>query len=159
MHYVGQHFQKVFGKPVTAKKSLSKLKHGPTDKWFGAWYELDDHTICGAIIADMPFSAICGTAMALTPAAQAQQMAKTGNFDELSLAVLFEVMNVSSHLFHRAFEKQVTIVQVAAWNGKPPAEVFPKAAMDLMNKPAQRHDLVLEVGGGYGSGVVALGCS
>jgi len=157
MFFVQKHFADLLGRPVTVVKNPAKLKTGPTDKFFGAWYELDDHTICGAIAVDVPLGAIFGTSMALQPASIATNLAKTGNFDELTMEVLFEALNVSSRFFHRTFEKQVTILHVAAWNAKPPAHVFPPEARAILDKPAQRNDFTVTVNG-YGAGTMAMAC-
>jgi hypothetical protein len=152
-----KHFSDLLGRRCTGVFPPQKLKTGPSDIFYGAWYELDDHRIVGAMAVDMNLAAIFGTSLAMVPGAQAQAMAKAGALDALATDCLFECLNVSSRFFHRAFEKPVTIVQSVRSTTKG-AGAYPDEARKLLANPGQRMDIALTVDG-YGTGVVAIACT
>ncbi|MEN9786549.1 MAG: hypothetical protein RLZZ299_1813 [Pseudomonadota bacterium] len=152
-----KHFSDLLGRRCTGVFPTQKLKSGPADVFYGAWYELDDHRIVGTMAVDMNLAAIFGTALAMVPGAQAQAMAKAGALDPMATDCLFECLNVSSRFFHRAFERPVTIVKTVRSTVKG-ADAYPEAARTLLARPGQRMDIALTVDG-YGTGMIAIACT
>lgn len=105
---------------------------------------------------DHALASILGTALAMVPAAQAAALTKAGTLDANATECLFECLNVSSRFIHRAFEKPVTILQVARSNAKG-AGAVPDEARAVFTSPGQRLDIALTVDG-YGTGTLSIAC-
>jgi hypothetical protein len=154
--FVARHFQDLVGRKCSAILTKPPLRTGPTDTTYIAWYELEDHRIVAVMAVDHGLASILGTALAMVPPAQAQALTKAGTLDSNATECLFECLNVSSRFFHRAFEKPVTILQVARSNGKGAAAV-PDEARAVFAAAGQRLDIALTVDG-YGTGNLCIAC-
>ncbi len=155
LHFIAKHFQDLLGRRVSGVLASQRLKTGSTDRWFAAWYELEDHRIVGLVLLDLPLACHMATSFSLVPAAQSLAMVKAGALDTGSTENVFECLNVSSRFFHRALEVPVMIVGVAAHPARPGTPTLPPDARAILTKPSQRLDLTLTVDG-YGSGQVAV---
>lgn len=156
--FILKHFTDLLGRRCTGVLAPQKARTGTTDRWFGAWYELNDQRIVGAVAVDLPLAAALGTSIALVPPAQAAAMVKAGALDAAGVENLFECLNVSSRFFHRAFEHPVTIVGVAPNPPQPKVPPFPADAKRILLQPGQRIDVLLTVDG-YAPGVIAVACT
>ena len=156
IHFVARHFHELLGKKCSAVLTKPPLRTGPTDTTYVSWYELDDHRIVAVMAVDHALASILGTALAVVPAAQAAALTKAGTLDANATECLFECLNVSSRFFHRAFEKPVTILQVARSNAKG-AGAVPDEARAVFVTPGQRLDIALTVEG-YGTGTLSIAC-
>lgn len=156
--FVLKHFTDLLGRRCTGVLTTTKLRTGSAERWHGAWYELDDKRIVGAMAVDLPLAAALGTSIALIPAAQAAAMVKAGALDTMATENLFECLNVSSRFFHRAYEHPVTIVGAVANPLPPGATAFPQEAKRILLQPGQRLDVALTIDG-YGTGTIAIACT
>jgi hypothetical protein len=156
INFVAKHFHDLLGRKCSAVLAKPPLRTGPTDTTYIAWYELDDHRIVAVMAVDHALASILGTALAMVPASQAQALTKAGTLDANATECLFECLNVSSRFFHRAFEKPVTILQVARANLKG-AGAVPDEARAVFASAGQRFDMALTVDG-YGTGNLCIAC-
>ncbi len=152
---INRHFQDLLGRRVNGILSSKKLSVGPADRWYGAWYELEDRTVAGAIAVDHPLAVALATSLGMLPAAQVAPLVAAGKLDQTTTENLFECLNVSSHFFHRAFDCTVTIVAVAPNPPRPGFPTFPADARKILTTSPRRIDLSLPIDG-YGGGLATL---
>ena len=150
-----KHYQDLVGRKVTGTLTTQKVKTGPTDKWFGAWYALEEGQVVGVIAVDLPLAAYFATAFGMIPVGQANTFIKTGVLDTTATENLYECLNVSTRFYHRALERPVVILGVAPHPTRAGVPVLPPEAKAILAQPRKRLDFNLTVDG-YGAGQLAV---
>ena len=140
----------LLGQPVTVTPGTPFVA-GPKTPSIVAVYARDDGAIASAWAADVPLAAWAGAALTLIPANVAQACISQGRLTDMTCENYQELMNVASTLFNvdgSPHTKLLSIHQV-------PLEAVPEGATLLLQKPAGRLDLTIDIPR-YGAGRASL---
>lgn len=129
------------GKPVvTAKGGKSVV----------AVYVNDEKMPVTACACDHPFAAFAGAALSRIPAGVAKDAVKSGEFSEMMLGNLYEIMNICSRLFMDNSSPHLKLDAVYATPDK-----MPDNALAMVAAATGRLDLAISIPG-YGSGSLSF---
>lgn len=109
----------------------------------------DENNPVTACVCDYSFAAYAGSALTKIPKAGAEEQAESGEFSQMIMGNLYEVMNICSRLFmnsetpHLRLEKTYMLADL-------PAEMA-----DMLPKAANQAGFEVEVDG-YGKGVLSF---
>lgn len=129
------------GKPVAADNGSKSVV---------AVYVNDEDAPVTACVCDHSFAAFAGSALTKIPRGGAEDAAKTGDFSDMMLGNLREVMNICSRLFMYNTSPHLRLDQVYA-----SPDTVPEAVRAMLGASKGRGDFSVSIPG-YGAGAVSF---
>ena len=131
------------GKPDTADDTKSLY----------ALFINDEGKHVTACVCDHNFAAFAGSALTKIPVGGAEDAAKSGEFTEMMLSNLHEIMNICSRLFMNNTSPHLRLETVY-----PSADSVPDNARIMIDACQERVDFTVSIPG-YGTGSVSFLCT
>jgi hypothetical protein len=107
--------------------------------------------MAGAWVADVPLAAWAGAALTMIPAPVAQACISKGRLSDMTCENYQELVNVVAALFNVNDSPHTRLVSVH----QMPGEAVPEGAAQMLQKPAGRLDLTIDIPR-YGAGRASL---
>ena len=142
---------KLFAAALRRDVTATVIKPLPeTALFFAGLYVNGEGTVIGGCFADKAFAAYAGAALSLVPADAARECIAADEPDEILMENFAEVLNVCSRLFDRGSDQRVKLSAM-----EEPGTSRSATSLDMLRRPAKRHDLELDIAG-YGKGRLVL---
>lgn len=138
------------GKNVTAKPAAAAMRQVPKGGAVGVCVD-DAHAVVALIVADVPLAAAAGAALAMIPAAAAQDAVRAGSLPPNIADNFREVANIMCSVLTASGGRGVRLADFAVGSVPPAAEA-------VLAGGGARLDLEVEVQG-YGKGQLAIICA
>lgn len=145
---VGMTLKELLRRNINAAPCPPMLR--PKEGWVVAEYQLDDGSLVGYAICDLPFAVRTGAALTLIPPGAAEDAIKAHALEDTVSENFREVLNVMARFFDRGGNSRVHLGLVHL-----PGENMGAAFAMQIAKPAARMDASVDVGG-YGKGTLML---
>lgn len=139
----------LLGRRVTTTKPVKSVRTAP--KGVVAVYRIPGGPVKAVAVCDLGFAVQAGAALAMLPAAVAQQEAKAGTLSGGLFDNFREVMNIAASLFNYVNEQRVVF---DVMKHEALTALAPDVAK-IVRKPGAMLDLGIEING-YGTGFLCL---
>jgi hypothetical protein len=131
-------------------KSGSAVSADLGSKSLVAVYVDDDNKPVTACVSDYPFTAFAGGALTRIPKGGAEDMASSGDFSEMILSNVYEIMNICSRLF---MDSNTPHLRLDRSYSKP--DLAPDDVRAMLSSTKARADFEVTIPG-YGNGKLSF---